>query len=191
MTYDGISENYNWPFLWTERTTRSIWKSVSPQVLNRHYRCSRVSKMACVEHGPWTRVWTLRNVVNRSCHLADDATLTFISVTCLDSHHRAASCEMRWLKMRCQQVTDHQYDTIRDAILTCARKPTWVSLIYRTEPTNKKCKNRKTKMQKTDMLRNNSKQNGSIEDWKMQWICDERFLILCFISWVIVELKIL
>ena len=33
--------------------------------------------------------------------------------------------------------------TIRDAILTCARKPTWVSLIYRTEPTTKKCKNRK------------------------------------------------
>jgi len=36
-----------------------------------------------------------------------------------------------------------RYDTIRDAILTCARKPTWVSLIYRTEPTTKKCKNRK------------------------------------------------
>ena len=40
------------------------------------------------------------------------------------------------------------YDTIRDAILTCARKPTWVSLIYRTEPTTKKCKNRKTKSRK-------------------------------------------
>ena len=25
-----------------------------------------------------------------------------------------------------------RYDTIRDAILTCARKPTWVSLIYST-----------------------------------------------------------
>jgi len=34
-------------------------------------------------------------------------------------------------------------DTIRDAILTCVRKSTWVSLIYRTEPTTKKCKNRK------------------------------------------------
>ena len=33
-----------------------------------------------------------------------------------------------------------RYDTIRDAILACARKPTWVSLIYRTEPTTKKCK---------------------------------------------------
>jgi len=33
-----------------------------------------------------------------------------------------------------------RYDTIQDAILTCARKLTWVSLIYHTEPTTKKCK---------------------------------------------------
>ena len=38
-----------------------------------------------------------------------------------------------------------RYDTIRDAILTCARKPTRVSLIYRTEPTTKKCKTEKLK----------------------------------------------
>ena len=31
-----------------------------------------------------------------------------------------------------------RYDTIRDGILTCARMPTQVSLIYRTEPTTKK-----------------------------------------------------
>jgi len=39
------------------------------------------------------------------------------------------------------------YDTIRDAILTCARRPTWVSLIliYRTETTTKKCKTEKLK----------------------------------------------
>jgi len=47
------------------------------------------------------------------------------------------------------------YDTIRDAILTCARKPTRVSLIYRTEPTTKKCKT-----EKTDMLRSIRKQSG-------------------------------
>jgi len=40
---------------------------------------------------------------------------------------------------------DLRYDTIRDAILTCARKPTRVSLIYRTEPTTRKCKTKKTK----------------------------------------------
>ena len=38
-----------------------------------------------------------------------------------------------------------RYDTIRDAILTCARKPTWVSLIYCTETTTKKCKTEKLK----------------------------------------------
>ena len=35
------------------------------------------------------------------------------------------------------------YDTIRDDILTFARMPTWVSLIYRTETTAKKCKTEK------------------------------------------------
>jgi len=38
-----------------------------------------------------------------------------------------------------------RYDTIQNTILTCARKLTWVSLIYRTEPTAKKCKTRKLK----------------------------------------------
>jgi len=36
-------------------------------------------------------------------------------------------------------------DTIRDAILTCARERTWVGLIYRTEPTTKKRKTEKLK----------------------------------------------
>jgi len=40
------------------------------------------------------------------------------------------------------------YDTIRDANLTCARKPAWVSLIYRTEPTTKNVKQKKTKSRK-------------------------------------------
>ena len=38
-----------------------------------------------------------------------------------------------------------RYDTIRDAILTCARKPTQVGLIYRTETTTKNCKREKLK----------------------------------------------
>jgi len=45
---------------------------------------------------------------------------------------------------------------IRDAISTCAQKPTWVSLIHRTETTTKKCKTEKNKEVKTDMLRSNS-----------------------------------
>jgi len=54
-----------------------------------------------------------------------------------------------------------QHDTIRDAILTCAQKPTWVSLIYRTEPTTKKWKTeKKLKSEKTYMLRSIGKQSG-------------------------------
>ena len=44
------------------------------------------------------------------------------------------------------------YDTIRDAILTCAQKPTRVGLIYRTETTTKNCKTEKLKKIKADML---------------------------------------
>jgi len=51
-----------------------------------------------------------------------------------------------------------RYYTIRDAILTFDRKPTWASLIYRTETTTKKCKTEKVK---TDMLRSNSKILGN------------------------------
>ena len=51
-------------------------------------------------------------------------------------------------------------DTIRDASLTCARKPTWVSLIYRTEPTTKNCKTEKLKS-KSRYVRSNSKSLGN------------------------------
>jgi len=57
-----------------------------------------------------------------------------VSFTC----HRLGRC-FRFLYI----YDTIRYDTIRDAILTCARKPTWVSWIYRTEPTTKKCKTEK------------------------------------------------
>jgi len=41
-----------------------------------------------------------------------------------------------------------RYDTIRDVILTCNQKLTWVSLIYRTDPTTKKWKTEKLKSKK-------------------------------------------
>ena len=71
-----------------------------------------------------------------------------------------------WMRPRINRQTpctcNHdtiRYDTIRDAILTCTRKPTRVSLIYRTKPTTKKCKTEKLKS-KTGMLKSNSKQSG-------------------------------
>jgi len=79
------------------------------------------------------------------------------------------------------------YDTIRDAILTCARKPTRVSLIYRTETTTKSCKTQKLKS-KSRYVRNNSKSLGnhvvSSEEEKerlrcMEKICTKRRFQVC------------
>ena len=63
-----------------------------------------------------------------------------------------------------------RYDTIRDAILTCTRKPT---LIYRTETTTKNCKTEKLKS-KSRYVRSNSKSLGnhvvsSEEKERLQW----------------------
>ena len=49
-------------------------------------------------------------------------------------------------------TTIQTYDTIRDAVLTCARKPTRVSFIYRTETTTKNIEKQKNQKVQTDML---------------------------------------
>jgi len=67
-----------------------------------------------------------------------------------------------------------RYDMIRDAILTCARKTTWVGLIYRTETTTKNCKTEKLKS-KSRYVRSNSKSLGNHvvgseeEKERLQW----------------------
>ena len=68
-----------------------------------------------------------------------------VAVRADDERVRVAVVEAVVAALACD---DTRYDTIRDAILTCARKPTRVSLIYRTQPTTEKCKNRKTKSRK-------------------------------------------
>jgi len=67
-----------------------------------------------------------------------------------------------------------RYDTIQDAILTCARKPTWVGLIYRTKTTTKNCKTEKLKS-KRDILEVTVKVLGNhvVSSWEekesLQW----------------------
>ena len=64
--------------------------------------------------------------------------------------------------LRCTCAYVH--DTIWDAILICAQKPTRVSLIDRTEPTTKKWKTEKIlKSEKTDIVRSIGKQSESVE----------------------------
>ena len=67
-----------------------------------------------------------------------------------------------------------RYDTIRDAILTCARKPTRVGLTYRTETTTKNCETEKLNS-KSRYVRSNSKSLGNHvvsseeEKERLQW----------------------
>jgi len=58
------------------------------------------------------------------------------------------------------------YDTIRDAVLTTAQKLTWVSLIYRTEPTSNK---RKTDKSTNDDARNCVSVNSLWNEWSQSW----------------------
>ena len=72
----------------------------------------------------------------------------------------------------CFTINTIRYDTIRDAIFTCARKPTRVSLIYRTETTTK---NRKTEKLISKNGHANSKSRGNQvvspeeEKERLQW----------------------
>ena len=47
------------------------------------------------------------------------------------------------LRLSWVEYVEVKYDTIQDAILTCARELTWVSLIYHTEPAIKKVQQKK------------------------------------------------
>ena len=58
-------------------------------------------------------------------------------------------------------------DTIRYAILTCAQKLTWVSLIYRTEPTTKKWKTEKLKSKKR--ICSEVSVNSPGNPWSQSW----------------------
>ena len=57
------------------------------------------------------------------------------------------------------RVRELIYD-IRDAILTCARKPILVSLIYRAEQTAKNVKQKKKLKSKNGYAQKKSKQSG-------------------------------
>jgi len=84
---------------------------------------------------------------------------------------QATFCHSRRRVARCAALNR---DTIRDAILTFARKPTRVGLIYRTETTTKNCETEKLKS-KRRYVRSNSKSLGNHvvssekEKGRLQW----------------------
>ena len=84
-----------------------------------------------------------------------------------------------------------RYDTIRGAILTCARKPTWVSLIDRTETTTKNCKTEKKLKSKNGYARSNSKSlrnhivSPEEEKERLQWELLQKKEVLSCLEWKI------
>ena len=71
---------------------------------------------------------------------------TVCTMTPAEQSHsdRETACDVqRWSSTSLSQGMRH--DTIRYAVLTCARKPIWVGLIYRTETTTRNCKTEKLK----------------------------------------------
>ena len=85
--------------------------------------------------------------------------------TCCLSLHASWCVSGNFVFLNTVHITALRYDTRYD---TCARKPTWVSLIYRTKPTTKKCKNRKTKSSKQicSEITVNSLGNPCSESWR-------------------------
>ena len=77
-----------------------------------------------------------------------------------------------------------RYDTIRDAILTCARKPTWVGLIYCMETTTKSVKTEKLKSKNG---RGNFRNRGKL-GWSFSstlWWVELIFTARCYASAVL------
>jgi len=83
---------------------------------------------------------TSRNVQMNSCVVVMSP-----DITTLQLHAYFVTLNCSCLVCIHLAVIGLYYDTIRDAILTCARKPTWIALIYRTETTTKNCKTEKLK----------------------------------------------
>jgi len=86
------------------------------------------------------------------------------SATAYTKEHTAASTHSHThthTHIRSVVNVDSNYTT-RDAILTCAQKLTWVSLIYQTEPKTKKWRTEKLKM---DMLQSIGKQSRESTEW--------------------------
>jgi len=65
----------------------------------------------------------------------------------------------------------HSLTHSRDVMLTCAQKPTWVSLIYGTEPTTKKWKTEKLRSKKRICLEVsvNGPGNPWSQSWRLRW----------------------
>ena len=123
--------------IWTVSNLNRCWMVLFP--LPHSFFCYNNSCLFCYSVGIVTLCWPVWGMQHTAYIF-----------------YRDISFKIYLLQVPCKHYT------IRDAILTCARKPTWVSLIYRTEPTTKKCKKKQKKYKvKTDMLRSEVNSPGN------------------------------
>jgi len=122
---------------WTgENSTFKKFLSMLPTIesLSKHSRCTVIRNVACSACDSSASADTELCRCNRINWETDTTDAQCTPQT--PCRHRAT----RQFSSRCElsMTLTIRLDTIRDAILTCAqRKPTWVSLIYRTETTTK------------------------------------------------------
>ena len=131
-----------WIAAWRSSIYRSSHASVTSLCRLSSDKCSSVNMSA---YTPPSAPWSIGNVQlpynwsmlfdNRMQRRSTGLSSRVVSAS--DGGVRGSRFESRRWQLR--------YDTIRDAILTCARKPTWVGLIYCTETTTENCKTEKLK----------------------------------------------
>jgi len=125
--YKGLCQQMQ-QYLYYNTTTITI--SISCRLLTRTTKsCCRHSLTICaIKYRQWSSVRARQTVAY------------IISLV----HHSSNSCTRITLYVMVMSSTP-PIVTIQDAILTRARKPTWVSLIHCMETTTKKCKTEKVK----------------------------------------------
>ena len=117
--------------LWNFRTRAHWWEQTE---------CSRCKRTHCTTGSRFSH---RRSYFKHCCMTKYSKNVVW---NCSPIFETRISCSTLHVRTYCNLTSATKgYDTIRDAILTCARKPTWVRLIYRTEPTTKKWKTEKLK----------------------------------------------
>jgi len=128
-------------------------------VVNRDWKANAYKRGAKVQKCPTSTFWKGTPVcVGRSGPLIIQAVFRAMSnshTTTSPVCEAVATARQRRTHTHTHTHTIHgiRYDTMRDAILTCARKLTYVSLIYTTRNQQLKSRKKTNQTVKTDMLR--------------------------------------
>jgi len=149
----------------TRSAVSTIQWSIGQQWTSQNLRCELIKKFICslVEIANCQQIkkyatqplcYLARLLHSFRCFVALMSSSAWCVTVCV-------RCECMVLSKINELTVRRVNKKLRDAILTCAQKLTWVGLIYRTEPTTEKWKTEKTKKKETDMLRSIGRQSGN------------------------------